>query len=265
MSVPILCAISLAAAGLPSATLSADSLTAVENAIVAKSAKLNSWQAHHVRVLTPTFEGVPLSSVENADVYWMKSDDHWVSRKEINYTSTMGFGGPFESSQLAIDDGQYFYSIGSAAGHQAAGRFKSIDGGLPPMKAYLDLLKHMYDRLELLPDQVVDGKKCWVIEASGASTRPGAELVNMVSYFDQKSGLLVKNVGTDEDGNVRAKETWTDIRLNPQLSPDLFVPSLPPGLQFRDFTAQKAPAGSGIPRRRSVPEAPHSQHDEATR
>jgi hypothetical protein len=112
-------------------------------------------------------------------------------------------------------------------------------------QAYFDGLKKEYD-LKLLPDETVDGKATWVIEAKAKQSIPGGP-ATLVSYFDKSNGMNIKIVGKDPGGKTVLTATTSDIKINPPLKPERFVFKAPEGVEVMDLTKQGEPAAETKP------------------
>ena len=54
--------------------------------------------------------------------------------------------------------------------------------------------------------------------------------------FHKESGQMIKMIAYSPDGKPMATTTFSDIKINPKISPDRFVFKAPPGVTVQDMT-----------------------------
>jgi len=105
-------------------------------------------------------------------------------------------------------------------------------GAVPPGGG--PLLEAMKSKctLTVKPDALVDGKPCWTLEARLKEPIAEAPVQKGIVYFDKETGLARKMEVYESDTVVLGTATVSNVKVNPELSPRLFVyvppPSPPP-------------------------------------
>jgi outer membrane lipoprotein-sorting protein len=82
---------------------------------------------------------------------------------------------------------------------------------------------------------MIDGKPVCVMEGTpklGGSRR-------RFFYFEKETGALIKWVVEEPERKVKRTVTLTDLKLNLELSDDLFVFKVPDGVEVRDLKPPK--------------------------
>jgi outer membrane lipoprotein-sorting protein len=98
--------------------------------------------------------------------------------------------------------------------------------------------------LKLLPDESVDGKSCWVVEAVPKDLeKMGDMMARSLTSYDKKSGLALKTVVYDRKGRITTSVNVSDIRFDEDIPDDQFEFKAPAGVQVMDMTAAAGSEG----------------------
>lgn len=230
---------------LGSALTWADTIESVEKAIIEKVAKHEGWQAKTVMKQNIESPMMKMDGDGESTFECTKRDGKWLYRMEAKNRTNMVMQGQEQkqtSNLLTVFDGTNVYTLTESDGQKMAMKMKADETSPIIDKAYFDALRKDHD-LKLLPDESVDGKKCWVIEATPKQAPPPGMPAALTSWHDQDTGLNIKAVGKDSTGKTVMTMTTTDIKLNPKLPPERFVFKAPEGVPVVDMTA----AGGGVP------------------
>jgi hypothetical protein len=132
---------------------------------------------------------------------------------------------------LAIMDGTgYVYSYMESGDQKTAYKKKSqVDWDADPIEG----LKALYD-IELLPEETIDGAAVCVFKLTPKAGSGGEG--SALEYFRKDCGYPVKIVHFDAAGKAVMTATYTDIKLNQEISPERFVFNTPPGVELVDLT-----------------------------
>lgn len=119
-------------------------------------------------------------------------------------------------------------------------------GAVPPGGGpLLDAMKSKFI-LAVKPDVQVNGKSCWVLEAKLKEPLPEVAMQQGMVYFDKETGLALKMEVYESDTAILGTATVSNVKLNPQLSPSMFVYVPPPA----------PPAAPAAPTPPPIPPAP---------
>ncbi len=249
-------------AGCAMAARAAETLESVEKKIAEEVGKYKTLQ-YSMHMVSDMALGEQMSTKTSSDgqTQAMRKGDKVLSRMDSKsrMTTKMGDQPPQtqEVSSLMVNDGEYMYTLTEAAGQKMAHKSKPDPkmAGVDPLdtKKSFDTMRKDYN-LKLLPDQAVDGKDCWVIEATPKDTKdPNMPIGRTVSFYEKKTGLPVKSVSYDKAGKVASTMTISDVKVNADIAAERFVFKAPPGVEVMDMTKM---GGMG-----STPAAPHSHND----
>lgn len=132
-----------------------------------------------------------------------------------------------------VTDGTFMYqSTQQAKKYHKVVKTRSNPDTILQMAAPIVLrkLSSNYD-LELLPDEVADGKKVTVIKAS-----PRHGTWTEKHFFDKESGVRVKHLELDNNGKQTYLLTLTDLKTNVEFESDHFIFEMPDGADLIDKT-----------------------------
>lgn len=212
-----------------SAALGGETLETVEKKIIAKWSKLKSMSAK----MTMEMKGPAMSGKSDGTVEYLQQDGLELFRIEMKMEQAMG-DQKREISASTICDGKFVYTTSDMMGQKYVMKQKPDAMQVSPGgKLMFESLKKNSE-LKLLPDKKVDGKAAFVIEASPKAA--GGQPSKL--FFAQDTGMMLKMVALDPEGNPAMTMSYTDVKLNPKLDPDRFVFKAPEGVQVMDMTGQ---------------------------
>lgn len=169
-----------------------------------------------------------------------KRDDARMFRMEIQSSTTRTTGDKSEviaSSILALNDGKHGYVVQEAQGQKSAVKHKADARPArnpTDYKLNFDTLVAEND-IKLKADETVDGIEAYVVES--APKKPDASPYSRaVTYFRRDTGLMLKSVSYDKQDQPVMTMTFSDYRLDEDISPDRFVFTLPDGVELVDMT-----------------------------
>lgn len=76
--------------------------------------------------------------------------------------------------------------------------------------------------LTLMDDAFVDGHRTWVIAATPKTPTPSNPVTRRKLYFDRQTGVLVQEIGENEQGLDIQRQTYSNVRLNPEIDRSRF-------------------------------------------
>jgi outer membrane lipoprotein-sorting protein len=143
---------------------------------------------------------------------------------------------------LTVCDGEAVYSLRDKFGQKQAVKVgmehvQIVEVGGPLLFKRL----RQTNTLKVLPDETINGKPVCVMEGT---PKPGSSRRRLF-YFEKETGALIKWVVEDPERKVKRTVTMTDLKLNLELSDDLFVFKVPEGVEVRDLTPPKPEVESG--------------------
>lgn len=214
-------------------------LESVEKAIAEKSAGHTAWQGKVVTEQNMQTPDMKMEGRGESTFEYMKKGDKWLYRmegKSRNKSTAAGQEQTQDITMLTICDGEFVYTLSDTQGQKSAMKMKAPeDLSLVSDKAMFDTLSKEHT-LKLLPDESVDGKKCWVIEATPKQAAPPGTAAVVVTYYDQDSGMSLKSIAKDSAGKTVFSSVTTDVKVDPKIAPERFVFKAPEGVQVMDMT-----------------------------
>lgn len=230
-------AVLLVAAGFV-ALAHAETLEEVQKKIVAAAEKVKSYSSDLNMVMEMKSEAMTMDSKGQGTFEFMRDGNKMKSRMELKSTGMVKFGDQEtknDSTVLSISDGEYNYVLNDQAGTKTAVKTKvePQSTGIAT-KELFDIWAKEHD-LKLMPDEKVDGKDAYVIEAT--PKKPGGG--KLINYFAKDSGLLVKMVTLTPEGKPMQTLSYSNVKLNPDIKPDRFVFKAPEGVEVRDMSSMK--------------------------
>ena len=103
----------------------------------------------------------------------------------------------------------------------------------------LEAARQKHD-LRLLPSGTLGGRPVYVIEgrpkADAASEMP--EVARVLMYFDRETGIQLHIAALDKKDKPLTELSFTDVRLNPAVSPSIFRYTVPEGAEVVDKTQE---------------------------
>lgn len=218
-----------------------DSLPAIEAQAIAAAEKVDAVSAK-MRINTMMKMGeADIESESNGTYDHQRHGNRVVFRIDLKNVVTSKYQGQTrkaEQTVLTISDGAACYVITTQAGRKPTVT-KSIPQSGQTIVAdenFFTSLKKSYD-LRVLPEQNIEGKKAWVIEAipKAASDDQPAKTIH---YIQKESGLRVKSTGHDKSGRRIQLTALSEINLKPEIKPDRFLVELPDDVTIVDMTGK---------------------------
>lgn len=225
----------------PPTTQKGDELRLVERKLLAMVPKFTAFSA--ALSLKVDYSGTMSwdRSEGRGTVEYQMKGDQVLSRLEMTSESTATVGSGETKSRdvhTLYGDGRYVFDVGETNGTKMAFKMNADPMQVAvPTQALFDVWRSKYET-KVLPDEKLDGKDVWVIEARPRNTdlTPAAR---MVSYFRKDLPLMVKTVSYDKFDRPIQWTTLTDININPKLDPERFVFKPSPDYEFHDVTEEK--------------------------
>jgi outer membrane lipoprotein-sorting protein len=242
----------------------ADDLESVQKELAAKGAAMKSCT--YKSTSTIVSEAPVKSRTETVGTDEMlKKDGKWLHRMDSKSTTVMEVGGEeqkTESTVLVVSDEKYTWTLTDSQGRKVVVKNKLAEGQNMAVGEGFEALRKDYD-LKLLPDETVEGKPAWVIEATPKKGTPAAQTgMTMRYYYDKGSGMMVKMAGKTVDGKTTMTSIVKDLKVNPDISADRFVFKVPEGVHVIDMTSSGQPQDQPAPEAESEPEPESEQPKE---
>lgn len=220
---------------------SEDSLPSIESQAIAAAEKVDAVSAR-MRINTMMKMGeADIESESNGTYDHQRHGNRLVFRIDLNNVVTSKYQGQTrkaEQSVLTISDGAACYVITTQAGRKPTVTKSIPQSGqtIVADESFFTSLKKSYN-LRVLPDQIVDKKDAWVIEATpkAASADQPAKTIH---YIQKESGLRVKSTGHDKSGRRIQLTALSQINLKPEIKPDRFLVELPDDVTIVDMTGK---------------------------
>ncbi len=148
-----------------------------------------------------------------------------------------------DSNILTICDAKFVYMLSRTAEMTSAMKMKlDTQAAMNPfsVKAVFEIMRKEFE-LKLLPDDKLDGKDCYVIEAVPKSAEVRAVMSRTVTWYDKKTAIGMKSLGYDKDGKVTSTMTVTSCKFDEDIPDDKFVFKPPAGVEVTDMTQTPGP------------------------
>jgi outer membrane lipoprotein-sorting protein len=141
----------------------------------------------------------------------------------------------FDQHVLAVSDGRTSQTLVETTG----GEPRIVKSKVDPQqtgdpKALLESLRRQ-GAVAVLPDDLVDGRKVYVIEVILREVEPFSSGKQRFS-FDQESGFLVRIVGLGDDDLPMSTVTYSDIKIDVPIPLERFTLKIPEGVEVVDET-----------------------------
>lgn len=217
----------------------ADTLEEVEKKLAKNHHQVKSFIAQ--TETTQDFDmggGNKMKSETTGTIEWMRQEGKELSHIEMKTSMAQSFGGQemkTEQSMIMVNDGEFVFMLTDTGGRKQVMKQKSTPAQSQEVETIFENLRKDHI-LKVLPDEKVNGKDCYVIEATPKKANPAMPVATLVLYFSKDLGIGIKTVGKDKDGKAVLTTTMTDIKLNTEIAPDRFKFERPEGVQFMDMT-----------------------------
>lgn len=153
--------------------------------------------------------------------------------------SANGRSAAVEQSVSTISDGHFAYTLTTQPG-QPATALRNLPKPSQTVladEAFFDGLSRGY-HVRVLPDEKIDGKEVWVLEARPKAPAPG-RAAKTIHYIQKVSGIRIRSTGHDATGKRVQLTELSDIKIDPPLKQDRFVFKAPAGVKIVDLTQQR--------------------------
>ncbi len=212
----------------------------VSKKIAEVSKKLNSAQYKMKMTYDVKQPQMSMKSETTGTYEFTKKGEKYLYRNEMTIKSETKFeGGEHKSNmtQHTVCDGEYIYNYTETDGVKQATKEKYTDDKMPPVdqeKAFKDMEKEY--TVTVKPDETVDGRPTFVVEATPKREEMKAFTGKTVYYYCKETGLPVKMVSFSPQNEPQSTMTITDIKVNPEIKPDRFKFTPPAGVDVQDNT-----------------------------
>ena len=221
---------------LPAAV--ADELEKVEKKLAEGWKKHKSMTAEFTMVTKMEQPGFAMESTTKGTQEMMRKGDQLLFHTGMTTSTVQKVGeqeSKSESKVTMVSDGTYAYTLTEMMGQKTAVKTKADPQQAGDPQATFKFLRKDHT-LKLLPEETIEGKKAFVIEATPKQTQPMGP-GKSVYFFLQDDGVLVKMVSADQAGKPMSTMTYTDYKFNVKIDPQRFVFKAPEGVQVIDQTA----------------------------
>lgn len=222
----------------------ADTLESVQKNIIESSKKLTSLQFD--MTTSSNFSGPGHEFTQNGKgrYEYLKKGDKMLFRVDSKDKTVTKMGDQVEtqeSTSTMIFDGDYFYTTSESNGQKSAVKMRPQSGWVAD-QAYFNTMKETYD-MKLLPDDTLDGRSVYVIEARAKSAPQGMAPAIMTLWFDKETGMSIKTEVKDESGKVTSTSMFSNMKVGSGISESRFKFELPPGVELTDLTQMDQETG----------------------
>lgn len=223
--------------GLATVTAAGDDLASVEKRLQAAWEKHKSMACKMKSTGRMTLGDSTAETMAEGTCEYLRKEGKTQTRLELKTAIVQKVGEEemkMDQEVLLIVDGQHQYTLASAMGQKMAMK-SDIDPQFSGEPKALFAQLHKDSELKLLPEETIDGRKTFVVEATPKAT--GAKpFSRSLSYFDQEHGVLLKSVQYDASGAAVQTSTYTDVKIDVDIDPQRFVFKLPEGVPLMDQT-----------------------------
>lgn len=218
-----------------------ETLPSIQSQAIAATEKLESVSANmRINAMMKMGEA-DIESESNGTYEHQRHGNRIVFRIDLVNVVTSKLQGQMrkaEQTVLTMSDGAACYTVTTQAG-----RKPTVTKSIPQPGQTIMADKHFFTSLKssfnlrVLPDQTIENKKAWVIEATpkAASADQPARTLH---YIQKESGLRVKSTGHDKSGRRIQLTALSQINLNPEIKPDRFLVELPDDVTIVDMTGK---------------------------
>ncbi len=235
------CIVGAVASLLSGVPLFGETLESVEKAITEKVGAHGSYRGKVVG--GQHLENAEMKFDSEIDLTYegLKKGDQWLYRSEGTTKSVAVVQGQEhkqDTTTLVVFDGQFVWTLTESNGQKSVSKAgPSAQFWVLAGKAYFDNLRRDFE-LTLLPDETIDGKVTWPIQATARQAPSEGALATLITYFDKETGIGFKSVGKDSAGKIMMNLT-TDLTVNTSPAPDRFIFKAPEDVPVMDLTRQQ--------------------------
>jgi outer membrane lipoprotein-sorting protein len=231
----VVCVVSFA---LPAAV--ADELAAVEKKLAAAWKKHKSMTAKFTMVTKMEQPGFAMESKSAGAQEVVRKGDKVLYRVEMTSSTVQKVADQetkTEQTMLTVSDGTHTHTLSETMGQKTVVKTKVDPQSTGDPEATFKFLRKDHT-LKVLPEETIDGKKVFVIEATPKQVQPMAP-AKLLYYFLQDDGLPVKMVASDQTGKPMVTMIYSDVEFDVKIDPQRFVFKVPEGVQVIDQTAEQ--------------------------
>ncbi len=235
----VICVALLAVVG---STVAGDTIESVEKAIIEQGKKIESLQFKSKT--SSDFDQPGWKYKQEMDGTYHYALDagkmlYRIESKDITVTAQEGNEETRKSNTLMVCDGAFIWISSETDGQKTVMKQKASNQNWFVSKAYFNNMRMMYN-LKLLPDETVDGRSTWAIEASPKpEMASGPSATTMTMYHDKETGVGYKTISKNTEGKVVSTSTTSDLKVNSSIDRDLFTFKVPEGVEVMDLTQQQ--------------------------
>ena len=165
--------------------------------------------------------------------------DTWMSHTETKVKTFQKMGDQEQKSDTkmtVVDDGAYVWTLSETPDKSVTKSKHDGKMGNPfDPKSGWKMVEESF-KLELMPDETVDGKPMWVIAMEPKDPSMKMMVGKSMTYYDKKTGIAMKTVTNGPDGKKTGESTTTDVKINDAISADRFKFTPPAGVEVQDMT-----------------------------
>ena len=236
--------------------LAADNPEAAEKAIVDATAKTQSLEVHSQTIRSTDPSNQELKMSMESMYAFMRKDGRLFYRSDVNsknpQTKADGSAASIGTHTQIIHDGTFVYSLNEGPqGRSATKSIANVNISYVVDASYFERLGKQYS-VELLADELIDGKPQYVLECTPRKNPPG-EVGKLRLYFDKATGVNMKTIGFDSNSKPIVTTTVRDVKINPAFPDDYFVFKAPAGVEVNDLSG-----GLEVPSTKPTPPAPEN-------
>lgn len=218
----------------------ADTIEQLQKKLAGSYAKVHSLSAKTSVSQDFKMQGLAYKAQSNGRFELLRQGGIMLFRMEMESKTVQQMGknrSEVEGTSLIIDDGKFVYNYTVNNGAKSAIRAPSTRSTDP-----VSMLKNVaktYD-LKVLPEDVVDGAACYVVEAriKDPTTSP---MFRQVFYLRKDVSILAKMIAYDNNGRQVATNLAKDIEVDAKIDPDRFKFEAPPGVEVIEVPAARPP------------------------
>lgn len=218
--------------------LAAPDLGTVEEAeknIVSRFAQIQSLAATITNEESQEDQGRQVSVVITREVEWMRKGRGFLYRAQTRTKTTQkdAHGSTtLESSSTTVSDGERVVRMAEQDGTVTAVQRNADVTVTPDIAAMFEQLRKD-STLKRFPDVKVGTHDCYAIQVV-PKEKKGSDILQTMIYFRKDIGLDVRTVVYGKENRTIFTSTTTHVRVNPTLSPDHFILTLPDGVELID-------------------------------
>jgi outer membrane lipoprotein-sorting protein len=218
-------------------------LDAVAEQIAAAWEKVNSYTAKMTAEGNIPMGPLSVTTAASGSVEFMIVDE--IPRFRMEIVNKMGgnmplLGGGMEQKALSVFNGEIVYSEMEAMGRKKYTKAtpKADDERSPVGGRSMVEKIRKRGEVRLLPDEQVNGVDSYVLELKPdkAGRQEGPIKPELIRFYVAKdSGIQVRSILMDADGDPVLTTNYSDITVNPELDPKRFDYTPPPGVEVIDM------------------------------